>query len=462
MASSPDVVAGGFSEQSSDAVNLASPTFRTEEQSSTCKNAPGERERDALFTRTPNSEGSFGFMTPGVTATPASASFIRDTPGTDAHDWWQAAFSNVGAAVPPRVEADSYMAGQRAALLEAFQLMLPGQQQLGSMASNLQHLQSQVNEERLHARQAEKNMAEVAAKVQSLQDRFTTLETFRLPDMDTRIERAGTALVSQEFHATLEAMKDALAGISERGHAAGGPGSGGGSAGGDGRGLSGALAGNLIWLLRTAGGYAQRSLSQADVAAVFLSRRILLDRAALRGSGMPRDAATEGSALGAAVRAAVRPALGSAAFLAAVEAAWQLHNRWSGLLPGQLRAATAPAALGLRTVRAAVWAAAVLLSAVAARDSAFSLIDAGFTAAQRCQEKLAAVVPSSGYLVWAPSNSSSAPTEEDCSAAKSADAADSVQTSMVADSGCRIERSATAEAQDAMEKGCSPYTALPN
>lgn len=42
---------------------------------------------------------------------------------------------------------------------------------------------------------------------------------------------------------------------------------------------------------------------------------------------MPRDAAKEGSALGAAVRAAVRPALGSAAFLAAVETAWQLHTR---------------------------------------------------------------------------------------------------------------------------------------
>lgn len=33
--------------------------------------------------------------------------------------------------------------------------------------------------------------------VQALADRFTTLETFRLPDMDNRIERASTALVSQ-------------------------------------------------------------------------------------------------------------------------------------------------------------------------------------------------------------------------------------------------------------------------
>lgn len=35
------------------------------------------------------------------------------------------------------------------------------------------------------------------AREQSLQDRFNTLETFRLPDMDGRIERASTAQISQ-------------------------------------------------------------------------------------------------------------------------------------------------------------------------------------------------------------------------------------------------------------------------
>lgn len=49
--------------------------------------------------------------------------------------------------------------------------------------------------------------------------------------------------------------------------------------------------------------------------------------------------------------------------------------------------------------------------------------------------------------------------EED-STAKSAAAAGTMQTSVVADSACRIKRSETAEAQDAMEKGCSPYAAL--
>jgi hypothetical protein len=89
----------------------------------------------------------------------------------------------------------------------------------------------------------------------------------------------------QEFHTMVEAMKDTLASISERKPSTGGyifGGGGGGDAAG-GRGLSGALAGNLLWLLRTAAGYARRSLSQADVAAVFLSRRILLDRSALQG-----------------------------------------------------------------------------------------------------------------------------------------------------------------------------------
>ncbi len=85
----------------------------------------------------------------------------------------------------------------------------------------------------------------------------------------------------QEFHAILDMMNDALARISERKETPGGyifGGGGGGNAAG-----GGGLSSSLIWLLQTAAGYARRSLSQADVAAVFLSRRILLDRAALQG-----------------------------------------------------------------------------------------------------------------------------------------------------------------------------------
>ena len=44
------------------------------------------------------------------------------------------------------------------------------------------------------------------------------------------------------------------------------------------------LVGNTVWLLATAGGYASAALSKADVAAVFLSRKILLGSVPLQGA----------------------------------------------------------------------------------------------------------------------------------------------------------------------------------
>lgn len=58
-------------------------------------------------------------------------------------------------------------------------------------------------------------------------------------------------------------------------------------------------------------------------------------------------------------------------------------RRWSGILPKPLRLATAPAATGLRAVRGATWAAAILMSAVGLRAGCFSLVDASLLAAQR-------------------------------------------------------------------------------
>ena len=48
-------------------------------------------------------------------------------------------------------------------------------------------------------------------------------------------------------------------------------------------GVTSALVSQLAWLLGTAAGFAQKTLSKADVAAVFLSRKILLDRVSLEG-----------------------------------------------------------------------------------------------------------------------------------------------------------------------------------
>ncbi len=75
---------------------------------------------------------------------------------------------------------------------------------------------------------------------------------------------------------TMETIKDAMASLARQRllHP------GGAAAGGVGL----ALLSNLIWLLGTAGGYAQRTLSKADVAAVFLSRKILFDKMPIQGA----------------------------------------------------------------------------------------------------------------------------------------------------------------------------------
>ena len=77
----------------------------------------------------------------------------------------------------------------------------------------------------------------------------------------------------QEFHLTLQAMKDAVEGVAQHSYIAPAAAPG----------VASALAGQLAWLLGTAAGYAQKTLSKADVAAVFLSRKVLLDRVSLQG-----------------------------------------------------------------------------------------------------------------------------------------------------------------------------------
>lgn len=110
----------------------------------------------------------------------------------------------------------------------------------------------------------------------------------------------------------------------------------------------------LHWLLLVGAGYGQALLSKADVAALFLSRKILLTPAA----------ADEPPRLGRQLSAA----LGAALFVAAVEAAYQAQHRALRRLPTIAQRATAPAQLGMRVARAAVWSAALVLAAARTRD----------------------------------------------------------------------------------------------
>ena len=63
-------------------------------------------------------------------------------------------------------EEKSYIAGERAGLLRAFRETLPAQRTLGELASGLNRMQIQMDNDRLHARQAATTVAELVAKLQ--------------------------------------------------------------------------------------------------------------------------------------------------------------------------------------------------------------------------------------------------------------------------------------------------------
>ena len=60
----------------------------------------------------------------------------------------------------------AYIAGERAGLLRAFRETLPAQRTLGELASGLSRMQIQMDNDRLHARQATTTVAELSAKLQ--------------------------------------------------------------------------------------------------------------------------------------------------------------------------------------------------------------------------------------------------------------------------------------------------------
>lgn len=104
--------------------------------------------------------------------------------------------------------------------------------------------------------------------------RLEALEGGRLPELERRCDEALSrqpAEAAPEVVEVLAALRDALAALSA-GHPAGG---------GGGQKLGAAGRGTLHWLLLAAAGYGGAVLSRADVAAMFLSRRILLSDVAV-------------------------------------------------------------------------------------------------------------------------------------------------------------------------------------
>ena len=115
----------------------------------------------------------------------------------------------------------------------------------------------------------------------------------------------------------------------------------------------------IHWLLATFGNYAQRALSKADVAVMFMSRKILVDQTGLAAIGSslpmyyrqpPRHSPSQqwplmnsNGHLGPLQEPrSVRAVLGAMLFLAAVEFGWQFHHKTVQYLPKNLQAAISP------------------------------------------------------------------------------------------------------------------------
>lgn len=115
---------------------------------------------------------------------------------------------------------------------------------------------------------------------------------------------------------------------------------------------------SLRWLIAGALGLGSAVLSKANVAALFLSRRILL----VDLLPPTNDTATQ----------RLRATLSAALFIVSVEGTWQAHERVMPRVPVFVQRAAAPLRLGLRLARVAVWSAAFVLITAGVRGACSS------------------------------------------------------------------------------------------
>ncbi|GAB4815627.1 hypothetical protein N2152v2_008083 [Parachlorella kessleri] len=297
--------------------------------------------------------------------------------------------------VPPGMDPTSYTAGERAAALQAFQKALPTHQALGQLLAALEALASRLDRESEQWHHLQAAQVRTASQVEAILQRLDTLEFMRVPQLQQACEEAavsrGQASTSADLGEAVHGLQAVLSNLTQQQqlllqqmhqqqlHQKSNGSCGSGSA---------AVLGNdggwsqLRYLLWTAGGYAQQALSKVDVAAMFLSRRILLcdTQACSHNSSKGWQLAQKASA--------------AALFLASVEALWHgqqaLARRQQRKSPQQqqhLRTLE----LTLRVARGAVWSAAAVLAAAGLRGACSA-------AAEWSCEAARAAVPANGLL----------------------------------------------------------------
>jgi hypothetical protein len=269
------------------------------------------------------------------------------------------------AARPSGVDAASFAAGESAAFQRAFAAALPGQQALGQLGRAVDVLHARLEADAVALRALQGDHARAAAALASAVGRLDHVERKAVPELRARVDAVGPAL-SAEAADAFARLRDVLAGLSDAQAryleaAAGYPGP------------AGFLVAQLTSLLALAVRFGSAGLARADVAAIFLSRRILVGDLA---------------AAAAARRSRLQVAAGAALFVAAVEAAWQATDRGAAAAPAALRRAAAPLRVGMKAARAAVWAAAFVLAANEARGACAAAAGSVATSAEAAAAQL--------------------------------------------------------------------------
>lgn len=93
-------------------------------------------------------------------------------------------------------DRDAYVAGERAAMARALQMLLPSQQAIGVLSSGLQRLEARVQEEAAHSRQAHLVTADARSVIQVV-NRVSLFchNALHLLDTDTYTKRKVTLTI---------------------------------------------------------------------------------------------------------------------------------------------------------------------------------------------------------------------------------------------------------------------------
>lgn len=243
--------------------------------------------------------------------------------------------------------AAAFIAGERAAYARAFAAVLPAQQALGQLFQSVESLQKQLETEAASLCALQQDATRHAAAL----SRIDAIETVSIPSIQSRIDGiASRPTYTPELVDALHQLHTSLATAITTTTAATTT-------------HASSSSSPALYLLKsladTATGYATSALSKADVAAVFLSRKILLgDVLKVTGNGTRKT--NQFHAVG-----------GAALFVSIVEAAWQLNERIivRQMTPRGLRSLHAPVRRGLGVVRIIVWISAFVLAATEIREA---------------------------------------------------------------------------------------------